>query len=110
MMEFEALQQRAIAIRQKYAELERKEYSRSWSGEEVALGFVGDVGDLVKLVMAESGVRDIPDARQRLAHELADCLWSVLVLSHLYDVDLERAFVQTMDELEQHIAARLGGP
>jgi NTP pyrophosphatase (non-canonical NTP hydrolase) len=109
-MEFEALQQKAIKIREQYAELERKEYGRSWSGEEVALGFVGDVGDLVKLVMAESGVRSIPDARQKLAHELADCLWSVLVLSHLYDVDLEPAFLRVMDELEQHIAARLRGP
>ena len=54
--------------------------------------------------MAESGVRDIPDARRKLEHELADCLWSILVLADVYDVDLERAFRRTMDELEQHIA------
>jgi NTP pyrophosphatase (non-canonical NTP hydrolase) len=96
------LMQRAIAIRQQYTELERKKHGRSWTNEEVALGFVGDVGDLAKLVM--EGVRSIPDARQQLAHELADCLWSILVLSHRYDVDLEQAFVQTMDQLEQHIA------
>jgi NTP pyrophosphatase (non-canonical NTP hydrolase) len=96
------LMQRAIAIRQQYTELERKKHGRSWTNEEVALGCVGDVGDLAKLVM--EGVRSIPDARQQLAHELADCLWSILVLSHRYDVDLEQAFVQTMDQLEQHIA------
>jgi hypothetical protein len=28
---------------------------------EVALGFVGDVGDLAKLVLVEAGVRGIPD-------------------------------------------------
>ncbi len=102
-MDLTTLTQRAVSIRQEYAELERKRYGRSWTNEEVALGFVGDVGDLAKLVMAMGGMRSIPDARQKLAHELADCLWSVLVLSHLYDVDLEQAFLQTMDELEQHI-------
>jgi NTP pyrophosphatase (non-canonical NTP hydrolase) len=102
-MDLDTLIQRAVNVRQGYAELERKRYGRSWTNEEVALGFVGDVGDLAKLVMAMEGVRSIPDARQQLAHELADCLWSVLVLSHLYDVNLEQAFLQTMDQLEQHI-------
>ena len=51
----------------------------------------------------ELQIRRIPDADQKLAHELADCLWSVLVLSELSSVDLERAFFQTMDELEQSL-------
>ncbi len=60
----------------------------------------------LKLTMACGGICEIPDAEQKMAHELADCLWSVLVLSEMYDVDLERVFVQTMDELEQHIASK----
>lgn len=96
--------QRAAQVRQGYAELERKTYGRSWTNQEVVLGLVGDVGDLAKLVMAMEGMRSVPDAGQKLAHELADCLWSILVLSHLYDIDLEAAFHQTMDQLEEHIA------
>ncbi|MBI1924716.1 nucleotide pyrophosphohydrolase [Candidatus Poribacteria bacterium] len=79
---------------------------RAWTNEEVALGFVGDVGDLMRLVMAHNGIRNIPDAEGKLAHELADCLWSVLVLSQMYDVDLERVFLQTMDDLEKRIASQ----
>ena len=71
------------------------------------MGFVGDVGDLTKLTMTESGVCHIPDSRHKLSHELADCLWSILVLSHLYDVDLEAAFLKTMDELEEQISPEL---
>jgi NTP pyrophosphatase (non-canonical NTP hydrolase) len=103
MMEFKTLVERAVKIRTGYAALERTKHGRSWRNEEVALGFVGDVGDLAKLVMAVEGVRSIPDARRQLAHELAHCLWSILVLSHLYDVDLEQAFLQTMDQLERHM-------
>lgn len=105
-MEFRALVQRAMQVRQQYAELERKRYGRAWTRDQVLQGFVGDVGDLVKLAMACDGLRHIPDAEDRLAHELADCLWSVLVLSELYGVDLEEAYLRTMDELERHIAAQ----
>ena len=41
------------------------------------LGFVGDVGDLAKQVMAREGVRHLPGRKDTLAHELTDCLWSV---------------------------------
>ena len=104
-MDLQDLRNRAVDIRQQYAERERERYGRSWTAQEIALGFVGDVGDLIKLVQAASGVREIPDARAKLEHELADCLWSVLVLSDAYGIDLERAFVGTMDELEQRLAA-----
>jgi NTP pyrophosphatase (non-canonical NTP hydrolase) len=106
-MDLRSLIQRALEIRRQYARLEQQTYGRSWTAEELTLGFVGDVGDLVKLVMAESGVRDIPAARQKLAHELADCLWSIIVLADAFEIDLPRAFAETMDELEQQIASRL---
>ena len=107
-MELSAVIQRAMEIRKRYAQLEQQRYGRAWSREELALGFVGDVGDLVKLVMAQSGIRAIPDSRAKLAHELADCLWSVCVLAELYQVDLEQAFLDTIVELEQHISAEIG--
>lgn len=98
-MEFQQLVERALAVRAQYAELERSCYGRSWENDEIALGFVGDVGDLAKLVIAQNGVRAIPDQQARLAHELCDCLWSIIVLAHNYDIDLEAAFQENMDAL-----------
>jgi NTP pyrophosphatase (non-canonical NTP hydrolase) len=92
-----------MAIREHYEGLETKRYGRAWTREELMLGFVGDVGDLAKLVQAQEGVRAIPDAEAKLAHELADCLWSIVVFSRLYGVDLESTFIKTMDELEEYI-------
>lgn len=105
-MEFRTLIGRAMEVRGQYAAWEETAYGRAWTREEVAMGFVGDVGDLMKLVMAYNGMRRIPDVETKLAHELADCLWSVLVLAQMYGIDLERAFLQTMDDLEQHIASQ----
>jgi NTP pyrophosphatase (non-canonical NTP hydrolase) len=97
----------AKELRELYASLETKRHGRSWNVEELALGFVGDVGDLVKLVQAASGVREIPDLRPRLAHELADCLWSVLVLADQLDVDIERAFSETMTQLKEYVRSQV---
>ena len=92
-MEFQDLIRRATKVREQYAALERARYGRAWTTEELMLGLAGDVGDLAKL-----------------KHELADCLWSVLVLSQRLDIDLEDAFFETMDDLERHIQSlRQGG-
>ena len=45
-MDFQALQQRAVQIREQYAGLERRQYGRSWTKADIALGVVGDVGDV----------------------------------------------------------------
>ena len=103
-MTFEDLLQKAVVVRQLYAKYEKQHYGSSWTKDELTLGFVGDVGDLAKLILAVNGRREIPDATDKLAHELADCLWSLLVLAHTYDVDLERAFLQTMEDLEQKLS------
>ncbi len=99
-MEFQQLAHRAEEIRERFAAREKARGGREWTREELMQGFVVDVGDLMKLVMAKSGARVVPETDARLAHELSDCLWSVLVLARAYDIDLEREFLRTMDELE----------
>ncbi len=102
-MEFQKIVDRAIEIRKQYEEKEKQLYGSSWTSEEIALGFVGDVGDLAKLVIAENGKRNIANSKEKLEHELVDCLWSVIVLSKIHDVDLEIAFMETMGRLESHL-------
>ena len=102
------MQTMAREVRNRYAEVEHARYGRSWNHEELMLGFLGDVGDLAKLVQGKAGVRPRQDLDEALAHELADCLWSVLSLADAYDVDLEAAFVQTMDELGEQLRGGQG--
>jgi 8-oxo-dGTP diphosphatase len=101
--EFNDIIQRALAIRRLYGEYESQAYGTPWTNEELALGFMGDVGDLAKLVMAANGRRRIPEAQSKLAHELADCLWSVIILAERQGIDLEQAFLKTMDDLENFL-------
>jgi NTP pyrophosphatase (non-canonical NTP hydrolase) len=106
-MDFQQIIQRARHIRTHYAAFEEKKYGNSWTNEEIALGFMGDVGDLAKLIVAENGRREIPNSTEKLAHELADCLWSVIILADAHGIDIEHTFLKTMDELEDHLKGQV---
>ncbi len=101
----QTLTRRAHEIRTLYARLETARAGTPWTRAELAQGFAGDVGDLMKLVMAKEGRRASrhADLDAALAHELADCLWSVLVLADAYGIDLEKSFLHTMRELEARL-------
>src|SRR5476651_1999659 len=99
-MDIKALTDRAMEIRRRFAAFEKARNGREWTREELMQGFVVDIGDLMKLVMAKSGSRDVEDVDRKLAHELSDCLWCVLVLYRSYGLDPEREFLKTMTELD----------
>jgi NTP pyrophosphatase (non-canonical NTP hydrolase) len=104
-MELHVLTDRAREIRSLYEDVERDAYGRSWSLEELALGLVGDIGDLAKLLQAREGVRKIDDVQTRLEHELAGVLWATMVIAEECGVELERAFLATMDQEERKLGA-----
>lgn len=106
-MNFQEIVKRALEIRNKYSELERSKNGKEWTNSQIMEGFVGDVGDLMKLVMAKEGVRQIDGVDQKLAHELSDCLWCIIVLADKYGVNLEESFTKTMSELDQRISKEL---
>ena len=103
-MELSQLTEQAMQVHQRFDGAAAKSRGRPWTREEIMQGFVVDVGDLMKLVMAKNGSRSMADVDRKLAHELSDCLWSVLVLSRLYDVDLEKEFLATLAGLEAKLA------
>ena len=100
-MKIEDLIERANRIRSLYAAYEQASTGREWDGKDIAMGFAGDVGDIMKLVAAKEDVRDYEDVDDKLAQKLANTLWSVIILAEKYDIDLEAAFTHTMDVLEE---------
>ncbi|MBI4135710.1 nucleotide pyrophosphohydrolase [Candidatus Uhrbacteria bacterium] len=104
-MEFQDIIKRARTIKKAYDALNRREGNREWSASEYAQGLVGDVGDLVKLIMAKNGFRFSAEenVNTALKHELADCLWSVLTIADELGVNLEKEFIATMNKLESKI-------
>ncbi|QEE25823.1 nucleotide pyrophosphohydrolase [Rhodanobacter glycinis] len=106
-MNFTDLEKTALKLNKLYEELEIKMYGRVWTTEELALGFVGDVGDLAKLIQADAGVRKIDDCKAKLGHELSDCLWSIMVLANKCGIDLEAEYSRNTRELIEHVSSQL---
>lgn len=103
-MDLKELQSRAVEMRTLYSKIEKEKGGKEWAIGETMQAFAGDVGDLCKLVMAKEGFRKIEDLDEKLAHELADCLWVLLVIANKYNVPLEESFLKTMDDLEKRIS------
>jgi NTP pyrophosphatase (non-canonical NTP hydrolase) len=106
-MDFSAIEKAALQLNELYEKLEVKRHGRIWTTQELALGFMGDVGDLAKLVQANAGIRHVDDCKAKLGHELSDCLWSIIVLAHKCGIDLEAEFTRNTRELAEHVSGEL---
>lgn len=106
-MNFSDLEKAALQLNELYEQLEVKRWGRVWTTQELALGFVGDVGDLAKLVQAHAGVRTIDDGHAKLGHEPSDCLWSILVLANKCGIDLQAEFARNTREISEYVSGEL---
>ena len=105
-MDFKDIIKRAVKIRAKYSEFEKKKWGKEWTPQQRMQGLVTDIGDLMRLVMAKEGLRDVENLDKKLAHELVDCLWSLIIVANDYGVDLEKEFPNKMDELEKKLISK----
>ena len=104
-MEFKQLVAQGIKVQKAYAMKNEADGYNQWTAAEYMQGYVGDVGDLAKLIMAKNNFRHKEKVDEKIAHELADCLWSIIVLADQLNIDLEREFLKTMNELDARIKA-----
>jgi len=102
-MEIQKIIHRAMDLRRQYEVKETQLYGAPSTVMDVAQGFAGDVNNLVKLIEAEQGQREIANSKEKLEAHLAHCLWSVVILSQMHTVSLETAFMEAMDRLENHL-------
>lgn len=109
-MDFKQIEERALQVRSKYHQLEIARMGREWTLSELTEGFVGDVGSLMKLVMAKEGVRVIDDVDEKLKEEICDCLWSTICIANKLNIDLESEFAKKMDILDSRIESSLKDP
>jgi len=98
------MQGQALEVAGLYDKLNVAEGRKPWTVSDYMAGYVGDVGDLSKLVMAREGKRDIADVDAKIKHELDDNLWSLLVLYEKLGYD-----PGTFDESMTALKARVEG-
>ena len=102
-MELQKLINRAMDLRGQYEKKETQLYGSPATDEEIAQGLLGDVNNLVKLINAQHSKRQIANSTEKLGSQLSHCLWSVIVLAKMHNIDLEQSFMEAMDRLENHL-------
>lgn len=109
-MQYLDMETLALRVKSKYRKLEEARMGREWNLSELTEGFVGDVGDLMKLVMAKEGKRIIDDVDSKLEEEIVDCLWAIICISKKLNLDLEKLFLEKMEKLEKRVDNTLLDP
>ena len=102
-MNLQELLEVANKVKNSYVRIKEKNNEPQWTSMDYTSGFVGDVGDLIKLVMAKNNLRHIDDVDEKLAYELSDCLWCVLILASEFNINLEKAFLKSINELNEKL-------
>lgn len=68
-----------------------------------------DFGELVEQIMAKERYRDGKDIDKKIEHELADCLWAILMIAKHLNIDLETAYKQMIRDVKEHQEKGTGG-
>jgi NTP pyrophosphatase (non-canonical NTP hydrolase) len=103
MNTLQELMARAEEIRAKYEEYSALDGREAWRTRDYAMGLTGDIGDLIKLIMAKENLLDKPEADEKLGPEFADCLYALLVLANNYNVDLTKEIERKLDMITEKV-------
>lgn len=96
----DAARKEALTVRELYEILEQRFNGRTWSTHELMLGFSNDVGHIGRLLLARDGTWPVDgDAEAELKHKLSEALWWVFVLADKLEIDIDRAFAETMSTI-----------
>ena len=99
-MDIQDLIKRNKEVWKYYVESDKQRLGHEWPRGEYTRALAADIGALIKLTMAKDGLRDVDDSDQKLMHEMGDCLSALFIVAEKYGIDIEQAFLHTMDELE----------
>lgn len=82
-------------------------------GERTPLVYTGflmtDLGELVEQIMAKEKFRDGQNIQEKIEHELADCLWAILMLAKHLDVDIDKAYREMILTVQKRQALGTAG-
>ena len=103
-MNIQELQEKAVHIIDLYAIHDEKLGQQKTSTDSIVMQFVSDVGDLSRYITKKERGDDVPNFDESISRELAESLSHVFVLAHIYNVNLEEAFLKENSRLEKELS------
>lgn len=99
-MNLKEVEERSVAIRKAYQELEKKYHGTIWTVEEDALAFLTDAGLVGRLTMSHQG-RWPSDNEHELSEKIGECVWWLAILAQRMGLDFAecvKTFIQNKQE------------
>lgn len=104
-MTFDEMISRSIKIKKLYASKNAADGHKNWTAGDYLAGMMKDMGDLSKLIMVKENLRSMDgDIDAKLAHEIGDCFWSLVVIADELSIDPKVAFASMLREVEERFA------
>ncbi len=107
-MTFKQLNERTQRLKRDYDNLRRKQGEKPWMSTDYAEALVGDIGDLMKLIVRRRRKGAGKDVDRDIAKELSDCLYMIVALSQELGIDLEKEYEVNLEFLEQQLKEKEG--
>ncbi|MGH7157837.1 MAG: hypothetical protein ACREGD_02040 [Candidatus Saccharimonadales bacterium] len=99
------MQRKALVIANSYDGINRLAGRKTWDLNDYMDGLVGDIGDLMKALMAVRNRRKMSEAEKKVEHELADVMFSILLLYKFFQLDPAESFMKQMAVLEERLSS-----
>ena len=102
-MEFREIIRETKKIKRKYERLAINKNEDLWDAKDYVQGFAGDVGDLAKYISLKFSKRKTKDIDNKIKHELADCMWSIIAIADELGINLEREYKINLEYVAQRL-------
>lgn len=97
---FDEIIRRALALREKYHELELQHHGSKWTVEEDALAYLTDAGLVGRNIMSEQKRWPKSGSKTELEHKLGENIWWLIVLAERSDINLNEALEKFLSKTE----------
>ena len=105
-MDLKELEKKYIQIVERFNKIE----GTDWKGEAATFELMKQVGELSKWIMMKEKyyafVEDDEVALKHVGNELADIMAQVIRIAHIYDIDLENAFIDARRDENDYLQTR----
>ena len=74
-------------------------FDRPWTAEARTLDLIEEVGELCNAILVQEGYKNSKRAKADLSDSLCDILFDIILLSDIYEVDIENQYYKMLSGL-----------
>jgi NTP pyrophosphatase (non-canonical NTP hydrolase) len=99
IVDFKEARDRTLEVVSRIEELTGKK----WGPEARFIDLVEEVGELANAILVKENIKTRKKRSSDLADSIADVLYNLILLAHLYGFELDKIYEEMLDELKKRV-------